>query len=264
MIGQVKTCPTAIIIMKKKIIIRLIAILIILAACVALTLFGSGILVRKKKPEAVPAKYRVELVKAFPFTEENALKEWEEKIFKNKVVYRIEKAADLSFVRANATDAASALYYRIRMDAKAKHPAVSWKWHVEKFPAKRLPENLETQDEDDFAARVYVIFPAFFFTNSKVLEYIWAEKLPVGTIGTSPYSENIKIFVLKSGAANPGEWFAEDRDIMEDYRKAFGRSPEHDIGAVAFMTNTEHTGSSADAVYDEINLGYKENGREGP
>jgi hypothetical protein len=249
--------------MKKKIITRFVPILIILAACISLGLFRNAIFSFRKRPEAVPSKYKVEVVKAFPFSEENALKEWEEKIFKNKVVYRIEKASDLAFVRAKAEDAASALYYQIKMDAKNKRPVVSWKWHVEKFPAKKLPENLEKQDEDDFAARVYVIFPAFFFTNSKVLEYIWAEKLPMGTIGTSPYSENIKIFVLKSGAANPGEWFTENRDIIEDYRKAFGINPDYDIGALAFMTNTEHTGSSADAVYDEINLGYKEDAKEG-
>ena len=250
--------------MKKKIIIRIIPIVLLISvACIVMILYRSGIFTRKKKPEAAPAKYKVELVKAFPFSEENALKEWEEKIFKNKVVYRIEKAADLAFVRAKASDAASALYYRIKMDVKSKHPIVSWKWHVDKFPAKKLPENLEKQDEDDFAARIYVIFPAFFFTNSKVLEYIWAEKLPVGTVGTSPYSGNIKIFVLKSGSANPGEWHMEDRDIIEDYRQAFGRDPEYNIGAVAFMTNTEHTGSSADAVYDEINLGYKKDAKEG-
>jgi hypothetical protein len=225
----------------------------------------SGVFTCKKKPETrpVPAKYKVELVKGFPFSEEGALKEWEEKIFKNRVVYRIEKEADLVFVRASASDAASALYYRIKMDARNRRPVVSWKWHVDKFPVKKLPENLETQDEDDFAARVYVIFPAFFFTNSKVLEYIWAEKLPVGTIGTSPYSGNIKIFVLKSGSAKPGEWHTEERDIIEDYRQAFGADPEYDVGAVAFMTNTEHTGSSADAVYDEINLGYKVDDRRG-
>jgi len=249
--------------MKKKIIIGLIPILLISVAFIGVILFRSGFFARKKKHEAAPAGYKVELVKAFPFSEENALKEWEEKIFKDKVVYRIEKSQDLSYVRADARAAASALYYKIKLDAKSKQPVVSWKWHVDKFPDKKLPENLEKQDEDDFAARVYVIFPAFFFTNSKVLEYIWAEKLPVGTIGTSPYSENIKVFVLKSGAANPGEWFTEDRDIIEDYRKAFGAGPEYNIGAVAFMTNTEHTGSSADAVYDEINLGYKKDTKEG-
>ena len=45
---------------------------------------------------------------------------------------------------------------------------------------------------------------------------------------------------------------------MADYFKAFGTKPEYDIGAVAFMTNTEHTQTSADAMYDDITLGYKE------
>jgi hypothetical protein len=97
-----------------------------------------------------------------------------------------------------------------------------------------------------------------FFTNSKVLEYIWSETLLEGMIGTSPYSKNIKLIVTRSGANQDKKWFREDRDIKADYMKAFGRSPEHDIGAVAFMTNTEHTGTSADAMYDEIKLGYKE------
>lgn len=230
----------------------------ILTAVLVIYLFRKDFSVFKKRPAGAPLKYNIRLVKWFPFSSENALKEWEEKIFKNKVVYRIEDQADPEYVRARSTDAASALYYKIKMDAKSKHPMVSWKWHVEKFPVKRLPENLDKQDEDDFAARVYVIFPAFFFTNSKVLEYIWAEKLPVDTIGTSPYSQNIKIFVLKSGTAQPGEWPAEERDILKDYEEAFGRRPEYDIGAIAFMTNTEHTASSADAMYDEIKLGYKE------
>ncbi len=245
--------------MKKNILtLRLLILILVLASVAALYFFSKEAPLFKRKAAEAPAAYKVRLVKWFPFSEENSLKEWEEKIFKNKVVYKLEKGADLAYVRANSTDAASALYYRIKLDAKSKHPVASWKWHVEKFPVKKLPENLDKQDEDDFAARVYVIFPAFFFTNSKVLEYIWAEKLPVGTIGTSPYSENIKIFVLKSGPAQPDEWPAEERDVIKDYREAFGRGPEYDIGAVAFMTNTEHTASSADAMYDEIKLGYKE------
>lgn len=206
---------------------------------------------------------KVELIKLFPFSAENSLKEWEEKIFKGKVVYRIEKETALSYVRATSNAAASALYYKIKLDAKRRCPVISWKWRVGSFPAKKLPENLETQNEDDFAARVYVIFPAVFFTKSKVLEYIWAEKLPVGTIGTSPYSKNIKLIVARSGIDKDREWFEEDRDIVSDYIKAFGRAPEYDIGAVAFMTNAEHTGSSADAMYDEIKLGYRKDAQKG-
>jgi hypothetical protein len=199
-----------------------------------------------------------EIVKEFPFSEENALKEWEEKIFRGKVVYSIEQDQPLSYVRANSDKAASALYYKIKLDARRANPVISWKWNVDKFPQKAAAESLETENEDDFAARVYVIFLAPFFTNSKVLEYIWAETLPEGMIGTSPYSKNIKLIVARSGANKDKKWFREDRDIAADYLKAFGMRPEYDIGAVAFMTNAEHTGTSADAMYDEIKLGYKE------
>ena len=203
-------------------------------------------------------EYKREIVKAFPFSEENSLKEWEEKIFKGKVLYRIEKSQGLSYVRATSDKSDSALYYKIKLNAKNKKTYIRWKWRVEKFPLKKGKEDLQTQEKDDFAARIYVIFPAAFFTNSKVLEYIWAETLPVGTLGTSPYSKNIKLIVLRSGPSK--EWVSEVRDINEDYIKVFGRSPEYDIGAIAFMTNAEHTGTTADAMYDDIDIGYKEEG----
>lgn len=209
-------------------------------------------------------KYKIaKLVKLFHFSEENSLKEWEEKVFKGKVIYRVEKEKNLSYVKATSNASASALYYKIKLDAKTKHPIVSWKWNVEKFPVKKSKENLETQDENDFAARVYVIFPAKFLVNSKVLEYIWSETIPAGTIGVSPYSKNIKLIVARSGENKNKEWFLEERDIIADYLKVFGRPPEHDIGAVAFMTNAEHTGTDAVSMYDEIKLGYKEDGVRG-
>lgn len=231
--------------------------LLILISFGAIALVYYNIAIFQRAAKEISLKYKVLLVKWFPFSEENSLKEWEEKIFKGKVVYRIEQVQPLSYVRATSDKAASALYYKTKVDAKRRQPVISWKWKVEKFPVKKLPESLETKDEDDFAARVYVIFPAAFFTNSKVLEYIWAETLPKEFVGTSSYSKNIKLIVARSGPNKDGEWFLEERDIALDYKKVFGRTPEYDIGAVAFMTNTDHTGTSADAMYDEIALGYK-------
>ena len=232
----------------------LIVTLVIFFAAVIILVKYNIILTKKIKEQ--PSGHALNIVKWFPCSEENSLKEWEEKVFKGKVIYRIEKSGDLSYVRATSDSTASALYYKISVDAKTRHPVVSWKWKVEKFPAKKGPESLDKQETDDFAARVYVIFPAIFLTNSKVLEYVWAETLPVDTTGTSPYSKNIKLIVAKSGPAN-GQWAFEERDIVSDYIKVFGRAPEHNIGAIAFMTNTEHTGTSADSMYDEIKIGYK-------
>lgn len=196
-------------------------------------------------------------IKWFPFSDEYSLKEWEEKLFKGRVDYTVEEVRDASYVRSDSKAAASAMYYKIKLDPR-KNPVMSWKWRVEKFPEKTKPENLESEDEHDFAARVYVIFPTAFLLNSKVLEYIWAEKLPVGASGTSPYSKHIKLIVLDSGPAADGEWRFEERDITADYIKMFGKPPERAIGAVAFMSNAEHTLSSAGALFDDIKLGYKD------
>jgi hypothetical protein len=254
--------------MSKSLFLSALIIILVLAAGAVLWQYNAFIF--KRAAGQISAgylarfeKYRIELVKFFPFSQENALREWEEKIFKGKVVYRIEKSEDLSYVKATSRAAASALYYKIKLDARRREPVISWKWNVDKFPLKKMKESLTTENEDDFAARVYMIFPAAFLLNSKVLEYIWAETIPVGTMGTSPYSKNIKLIVARSGSNPNKEWFLEERDIIADYKKAFGTFPDKNIGAVAFMTNTEHTGSDAISMYTNIRLGYKDGKIEG-
>ncbi len=194
------------------------------------------------------------IVRYFPFSRANSLKEWEEKILKGKVVYVIEKNDSLSYVRAKSDKTASALYYRIKLDVK-KCPVISWKWRVNEFPGRKLPETIEGKKEEDFASRVYVLFPAAFFTNSKCIEYVWAESLSAGTCGRSGYSKNIKVLVLESGKQDG--WRSEERDIVEDYVKLFGKKPKLNVGAISFMTDADSTGTYADAAYDEIRIGYK-------
>jgi len=196
------------------------------------------------------------IVKHFPFTKNSSLTEWEEKIFKGKVVYTVEgPGGDESYVKAESKKTASALFYKVNLDVK-KHPVISWKWRVEKFPEKKLPEQISLKKEEDFAARIYVIFPAAFFTHSKVVEYIWAEELPVGTSDSSAYSKNIKMMVLRSGR-HEAEWFFEERDIFADYVALFGKKPRLNIGAIAFMTDADSTKTEATSFYDEIKIGYK-------
>ena len=92
--------------------------------------------------------------------------------------------------------------------------------------------------------------------HTRVLEYVWDKNLPEGTIMSSPYFGNIKIIVVESGWQNVGNWAFEERNIYEDYKKAFGRKPG-EVGAIALMTDTDNTASTAEANYDEIKVGYK-------
>ena len=194
------------------------------------------------------------LVKYFPFSKNGSLTEWEEKVLKGRVAYLVEKGERLSYVRAKSDSSASALYYKLPIKISTR-PLISWKWRVDEFPEKLLPETIEGKEEEDFAARVYVIFPASFFTKSKVIEYIWSRTLPKESFGRSGYSNNIKVLVLEQGESQ--EWRQEKRDIFADYVRLFGEEPKMDIGAIAFMTDADSTKTSAEAVYDEIQVGYK-------
>lgn len=199
---------------------------------------------------------KVRVLKHFPFSDENSLREWDEKVFKGKVRYSIDKENHKSFVLASSDKTASALFYKIKMDIN-KRPVISWKWNAQKFPLKNGREDLGDATQDDFAARVYVIFPALFFTNTKSLEYIWTENIPVGTIAPSPYSRNLQLIVAESGKKPDSLWISEERDIYADYVAAYGLPPKLNIGAIAFMTDADSTGTSAESFYDDIKIGYK-------
>ena len=100
-------------------------------------------------------------------------------------------------------------------------------------------------------------FQVRFFSKTKVLEYIWVKDLEVGTISSSPYSDNIKLIVVESGLKEDGQWVYEERDIYKDYLEAFDIEPRLDIRAIAFMCDADSTKSKADALFDDIKIFYK-------
>jgi len=203
--------------------------------------------------------YAYNLPKDFLFDKKDALREWQEKVFKNKVVYFVEPELEGGYLSAISEKACSGLLYRISFSTKER-PMISWHWKVVKFPQKSDDTDKKGGwiEKDDYAARVYVIFPSWIFTNMKSLEYIWDENLSEGTILTSPYFGNIKLIVVESGRKNLGQWVFEKRNIYEDYKKAFGTEPRAKVGAIALMTDTDNTLSTAETLYKDIKVGYKD------
>jgi hypothetical protein len=197
--------------------------------------------------------------KQFSFDTQDSLNEWEEKIFKGRVLYTVRADRKLSYLNAYSKSSASGIVYRLKFDPR-KEPMASWRWKVNRFPDKTKQTNGHTNstwiERDDYAARFYVIFPSMIFILTKSLEYVWDEDIPAGTVMASPYFSNIKLMVLESGDKNLGKWVYEERNIYQDYRRAFGIDPGR-VGAIAIMTDTDNTLSTAEAEYDEIEVGYK-------
>lgn len=199
----------------------------------------------------------IQFIKWFPFNREDALDEWQEKIFKGRVLYTVKASEEDGFLLAESDKSASGLFYKITFDPK-KYPLISWKWKVNQFPQKSrdaVPSK-GWIERDDYAARFYVIFPSFYFMHTKCLEYVWDDALPKGKILTSPYFKNIKLIVVESGISNLGKWVFVERNIAEDFQKAFGRSIKERAGAIAIMTDADNTSSFARAQYSQIRVGY--------
>ena len=197
------------------------------------------------------------LLKSFSFTTQEDLEQWEEKIFKGRVNYEVEKTSKDTFISPDSDNTASALYYKIKIDMK-KHPILSWRWNVTEFPTKIEGDDLKNTRVDDYGGRMYIIFPGFLPTGAKALEYIWTETIPKGTISPSPYSPNLQLIVIERGREKIGKWVSEKRDLYEDYVAAFGVEPKIKAGAIVFMTDSDSTGTKAQALYDDIKIEYKE------
>jgi len=206
---------------------------------------------------AIYFAYAYTLPKWFDFHSKNALKEWEEKVFQNRVLYTVKPKREGGYLLAKSNKACSALLYKIKFDPK-KFPMMSWKWRIIQFPKKinDKPVKGAWLERDDYAARVYVIFPSWIFTHIKCIEYVWDEDWPENKIITSPYLQNIKLIVAESGNKNIAQWVFEEHNIYEDYKRAFGRAPGN-VGAIALMTDSDNTLSTDEAMYTDIKVGYK-------
>lgn len=177
------------------------------------------------------------------------LRGWEPKSFKGNTDYRLVQDGGRTVVRAESHGAASGLIRKIRF-APQTYRYLRWSWKI----SGTIPGGDErTKAGDDYAARVYVVFAGRFFWQTRAINYIWANRLPKGAALPNAFTANAMMLAVESGAAASGTWLHEERDILADYRRLFGEEPG-EATAIAIMTDTDNTGSSATAWYGDIFL----------
>lgn len=181
---------------------------------------------------------------------ENGLRPgWQVKSFAGYTDYRVEPGPTGQVLRAESRGAASGLIYEVDVDP-VEFPILSWRWKIDNV----VPGGDErVKSGDDYAARIYVVFPHWFFPKTRTLNYIWANRLPRGDLLANAFTGNAMMFAVESGPQLAGQWIEAQRNIVEDYRRAFGSAPPR-IGAIAIMTDTDNTGQQARAWYDQIEL----------
>jgi hypothetical protein len=194
---------------------------------------------------------------------------WKPLTFKKipkQTLYELVKDGESVVVKAMSDASASGLTKEVRIDPK-EYPIIRWHWRVENL-LKRSDVN--RKDGDDYPARIYVTFeydPEKTSFSKKLkykagraifgeipigaLNYIWETKTPMGTIVENAYTNFAQMIVVESGPQKVGTWVDEERNIYEDYKRAFREEPPM-INGVAIMTDTDNTKEQATAYYGDI------------
>jgi hypothetical protein len=181
-------------------------------------------------------------------------------------IYEVVKEGDISVVKASSEASASGLIREVSIDPK-EYSIVHWRWKVDNL-LKR--SDVSRKDGDDYPARLYITFaydPAKVSFGKKLkfkagqaifgdipiaaLNYIWEAKASFDLIVDNAYTDFAKMIVVESGSAKVGTWVEEQRNIYEDYKKAFSEEPPI-INGVAIMTDTDNTKERATAYYGDI------------
>ena len=172
-------------------------------------------------------------------------------------------------VRAESKSSSSGMICKMEIDPQ-EYRVIQWSWKVTGVYEKG---DVTQKSGDDYPARVYVSFKydpsklGFWdrakYKTAKVLygeypphgaiNYIWASNAPKGTVTPNPYSDRVKMIAVESGKDHLAAWITEERNILEDYRNAFGEEPPL-IAGIAIMTDSDNTGEQVVSYYGDINL----------
>jgi len=178
------------------------------------------------------------------------LNTWEQKSFAGYTHYKITNLG----LQATSESSASSIYKEVHIDLE-KTPILNWTWRID----KRLDIADETVKQgDDFSARVYVIVKGEWgFWQTKSLIYVWSAHMNKFQSWESPYAgSNVVEIALRTQSDQLKHWYTEKRNVLNDIRKHFGTDIRI-IDAVAIMTDTDNTKSSALSYYK--NLYFSEN-----
>ncbi len=197
---------------------------------------------------------------------------WEMRTFKaipKTTTYSLVKESGTVVLRAESHSSYAALMKKVYIDPR-EFPIIKWRWKTNGIYVKG---DASRKDGDDYAARLYVIFeyqPDKLsvwesmqyqaarliygeYPPTSAINYIWANRSPVGSVIPNAYTNRTMMFVLQSGTHRLNTWIEEQRNVYEDYLQAFRSEPPH-ITAIAIANDADNTGESSVSYFGDIEL----------
>jgi len=152
-------------------------------------------------------------------------------------------------LRSTPHRSASGLYLSVAVDPSLLAP-VTWRWRVDRLQPSADIRNLKKQD---FGAVVFFIFgePSLFNRDVPTLAYTWtATPVADSTMLGSLRYQRLRFIQLR-GRAEVGTWERERRDLVADFKLAFGRAPP-ELKYVAVFNDNDQTGEPTSAEFGPV------------
>jgi hypothetical protein len=155
-------------------------------------------------------------------------------------------------IRAVGHRSASGLYRSFRYRI-TEHPWIVWSWRVHRL---QPTADIRVKATEDYAAALFLIFgrPSMVNRDVPTLAYVWTSAgIGEGSIVDSPYHPGTtRNIVVRSGEKQLGRWVHERRNVVSDFRQAFGREPPETVEVIAFFTDNDQTGEPVEAYYGAV------------
>jgi hypothetical protein len=181
--------------------------------------------------------------------------------------YRLVESDGAVVIEADALEGGSAIWRKIRIDLH-RHPVMEWRWRVprdsgaggEKGASSASPPVRISLGFDgdaaklDFEDRAKLRLAKVLTPNGlpyASLLYVWLNRLPAETVYASPHTERVRHVVVESGEQHLDQWVSVRRNVLEDYRRAFGEEPG-DVVGIGLMTDPGDHGGPRRAYYGDI------------
>ena len=183
--------------------------------------------------------------------------------------YRLVEQDGVVVIQADSTEGGSGLYRKIHIDPH-RHPILEWRWRVPRDSGRGGPKGPSGEspparislafDGDpsklDFEDRVKLRMAKALTVNGlpyASLLYVWLNGKPAETVYSSPHTERVRHIVVESGEGRLDEWVSVRRNVLEDYKRAFGEEPGHIVG-IGVMTDYGDNNAPRRAYYGDISF----------
>jgi hypothetical protein len=128
-------------------------------------------------------------------------------------------------------------------------PILEWSWKVVVLPTGGDGRRAAT---DDQAGQLYVIWRRFpEMLRSRIIGYIWDTTAPAGEVVKSQKTGTVTYVILRSGSADLGRWIAERRNVVDDFKRIYGETPDNP-NAIAVAIDSDDTRSQAESYLGPI------------